>query len=51
MTGVTDMKMVNSRVSTASAEAAARVLKQNGLTISSFIRNSLECVASRGVFL
>ena len=42
------MKMVNSRVSTASADTAARVLKRSGLTVSEFIRNSLEYVASKG---
>ena len=48
MAKASHMKMVNSRVSTASADAATRVLKRNGLTVSEFIRNSLEHVANRG---
>ena len=45
MATVAKTKMVNGRVSERVAMRAARVLKRNGLSISAFIRNSLEYVA------
>lgn len=41
-------KMVNGRVSADTLEAASDVLKRNGLTVSAFIRNSLDFVAKTG---
>ena len=38
-------KMVNGRVDRLKADQAAKVLEREGLTISAFIRNSLEYVA------
>lgn len=45
----TYMKMVNGRVDERSAAKAAQVLGEQGLTISSFIRNSIEHVARTGM--
>ena len=42
-------KMVNGRVDERAAVKASRVLGDKGLTISSFIRNSIEHVARTGV--
>ena len=42
-------RMVNGRVEDHAVSSAARVLAENGLTISSFIRNSIEYVAREGV--
>ena len=42
------MKMVNGRVSERSAAKAARALKREGLTVSAFIRNSIEYIAREG---
>ena len=42
-------KMVNGRVAERSVERAGRILADEGLTISAFIRNSLEYVAAEGV--
>ena len=44
----TRMKMVNGRVNERSVAKAARVLKGQGLTVSAFIRNSIEYVAQMG---
>lgn len=41
-------KMVNGRVSEQAAEKAGRILLREGLTVSSFIRNSLEYIAREG---
>lgn len=43
-----DMKMVNGRVRARTVDAASQVLQSNGLTISAFIRNSLEYMAESG---
>lgn len=43
------MKMVNGRVDERSVAKAARVLKDRGLTVSAYIRNSIEYVARTGV--
>ena len=48
MTTSTRTKMVNGRVSEHAVAQAARVLNRNGLSISAFIRNSLEYVAEFG---
>ena len=42
------MKMVNGRVDERAAEKAAKALEREGLTISSFIRNSIEHIARTG---
>ena len=44
----THMKMVNGRVSEQSVAKAARTLKREGLTVSAFIRNSIEHIAREG---
>ena len=44
----THMKMVNGRVSEQSVAKAARALKREGLTVSAFIRNSIEHIAREG---
>lgn len=48
MADAVQMKMVNGRVSAQSADKAAKVLGREGLTVSAFIRNSLEHVARTG---
>lgn len=48
MDGTANTRMVNGRVSQRSAAKAARVLEEAGLTISSFIRNSVDYVAQVG---
>lgn len=48
MGATTDMKMVNGRVNSRSTAKAARILKEQGLTVSAFIRNSLEHIAHTG---
>ena len=42
------MKMVNGRVDDRSVGRAAKVLERRGLTVSAFIRNSIEHVARTG---
>lgn len=43
------IKMVNGRVDERSVAKAARVLKDRGLTVSAYIRNSIEYVAQTGI--
>lgn len=48
MTTTANMKMVNGRVDARSAHKATRVLEREGLTMSAFIRNSIENIARTG---
>ena len=48
MTTATHMKMINGRVDKHAAGKAAAVLKRQGLTVSAFIRNSVEHIARTG---
>lgn len=49
MATIEKSKMLNGRVGEQSAEKAARILAANGLTVSSFIRNSINFIAVEGV--
>lgn len=46
--GFAAMKMVNGRVDERHVDKAKRVLEERGLTVSAFIRNSIEHVARTG---
>ena len=48
MDGIANTKMINGRVNQRSAEKAARILEEAGLTVSAFIRNSIDYVAQVG---
>jgi len=49
MATTTNMKMVNGRVNTRSVDKATRILEREGLTMSAFIRNSIENIARTGI--